>query len=252
MRTWKKAPHIGTAISQISRQYFFSASVAIMAVFSSYYWSGFPFDNICQNDSINQTYVGTFTLSPYPGNTNDFKNETITLTENDVDYRYCNQDFMGRETRWTFPFVPQTGNENIDPYEYMTDEQLISTTYFGWSALAFVIVIFSKYIVLWYSAYKKMHHGSYQAVGDSQNIAYSEVESRSAYIPQVSSAAFAYPLIACKVDGINKELFDFTDQRRSHKYYDLSIDAKKLLSRLKVDNPQGFSIVKDWTPQKDI
>ena len=228
-------------------------SVAVMAIICSYYWTAFPFDNICQNDSINQEYVGAFTLSPlspYIGSGSEVTNENITLTftESDVDYRYCNQNFFASIA---FPFVPTMGNEKIDPYDYMTDEQLISTTYFGWTALAIVIIIFLKFIVLWYSSYREMYRGSYQAVGVSQGIAYSEVESRCAYIPQVNSPIFAYPLIACKVDEIDEELFNFTDPRRSYKYYDLSVDAKKLLSRLKIDDPPGFSIVKHWAPQAE-
>mmetsp|Transcript_38364 Transcript_38364/g.41590 ORF Transcript_38364/g.41590 Transcript_38364/m.41590 type:complete len:1014 (+) Transcript_38364:119-3160(+) len=249
MRTWKIAPHLGPAISKMSRQYFFSISVAVMAIICSYYWTAFPFDNICQNGSIKQEYVGAFTISPYIGSGSEVTNGNITLTftESDVDYRYCNQDFRAS----TFPFVPTKGNEKIDPYDYMTAEQLISTTYFGWAALAIVIIIFLKFIVIWYSSYRKMYHGSYQAVGVSQGIAYSEVESRCAYIPQVNSPIFAYPLIACKVDEIDEELFNFTDPRRSYKYYDLSVDAKKLLSRLKIDDPPGFSIVKHWAPQAE-
>lgn len=47
MRTWKRAPMLGNTISSFSRKYFFSAAIVAMAIASSYYWSGFPFDNLC-------------------------------------------------------------------------------------------------------------------------------------------------------------------------------------------------------------
>jgi hypothetical protein len=47
-RTWKRAPALGTTISKFSRRYFFSTALVAMAVVSSYYWSGFPFDNLCR------------------------------------------------------------------------------------------------------------------------------------------------------------------------------------------------------------
>ena len=251
MRTWKKAPDLGPAISKMSHRYFFPISVAVMAMFSSYFWTGFPFDNLCENDYIDQAYIGTFTIQPYPVSGVTSKNETITVTENGVDYRYCNQDFLGVKGGFPFVGLPQAIHKNIEPLAYMTREQLISTTYFGWASLAVMIMIFLKFIMIWYKSYQKMYHGNYKAVGESQGIPYSTLRSRCAYIPQVTSNFFSRPLIACKIDDINEELFDFYDQFRSYKYYDLSTDAKKLLSRLKIDDPPGFSTVKSWAPDID-
>ena len=50
MRTWKRAPPLGPGISEFSRRYFVSTSFLAMAVMSSYFWAGFPFDNLCVND----------------------------------------------------------------------------------------------------------------------------------------------------------------------------------------------------------
>jgi len=45
-RTWKRAPMLGNTISRFSRKYFFSTALVAMAIISSYYWSGFPYDNL--------------------------------------------------------------------------------------------------------------------------------------------------------------------------------------------------------------
>lgn len=51
MRTWKRIPHLGTKISQVSRRYFFSFAIVAMALTSSYFWSAFPFDNLCPTNT---------------------------------------------------------------------------------------------------------------------------------------------------------------------------------------------------------
>jgi hypothetical protein len=35
----------------------------------------------------------------------------------------------------TFPFVPTMSNKITNPSEWMTEEQILTTTYFGWAAV---------------------------------------------------------------------------------------------------------------------
>jgi hypothetical protein len=253
VRTWKRAPALGPVISSVSRRYFMSLAVAVMAIACSYYWTGFPYDNLCPNEdsSIDTSYVGTFNVSNYPKGTPIEGVETITVTADDVDYRFCNMDYtVGRF--FSFPFVPTQENNRLDPGAYMTDDQIISTTYFGWSAFAILILVLCKYlyILVWNISIKKIS-GGYKAVGKSQGIPFSEVDSRCAYIPQVNSDAFAFPLIACRIDDIDEEMFDFKDPDRPYKYYDLTMDATKLLAAKNIANLQCFTIVKTWAPEKN-
>jgi hypothetical protein len=235
-----------------------------MAIFCSYYWSSFPFDNICNTDVVNADYIGTFELTPFDPETGSKyldANETeiiVSYAENDPLYSWCNQDFLA-PARYenfgmgghSFPFTPQTHSDKIDPELYMSQEQLISTTYFGWGALAILIVVIAKMLVSWYLIWRQNMYGRYKApLGELQGIIFSELESKNAYIPKAKSEAFAYPLIACKVQGLDKELFDFKDERRSHKHYDLSLDVVKLLARPELkDLVPGFSVVKYWSPR---
>jgi hypothetical protein len=161
MRTWKKAPQLGTKISKFSRRYFFTFAIAVMAVISSYYWSGFPFDNLCQNGSINSTYVGSMTVFPLDESYTGYGNN-LTFTADDMDYRFCNQNFMAIGGGPTFPFVPTMTSETTQPLDWsksymnvaftlvtvtnlfflfhrknkVTEDQIITTTYFGWAAVA--------------------------------------------------------------------------------------------------------------------
>ena len=235
-------------------------AVAVMAIASSYYWTGFPFDNLCVEESSPVDFTGDFDLQPYPspyprfGGTFSTSITTATVSSGDFNYVVCSQDFTGHWPKVPFPFVPTRAKvaESLDPYAYMTDDQILSTTYFGWAAFAFMLVILAKYIASWYSQYQAIYKGGYVPVGESQGKPFSEELSRSAYIPQVYSKSFAFPLIACQVDNIDTELFDFTDPSRSHLYYDLTNDAEKLVSASENNavDESTFTVVKSWPADK--
>lgn len=247
MRTWKRAPHLGTKISKVSRKYFFSVAIGVMAIISSYYWSGFPYDNICPNDNaIDPAYVGEIKVISLGAGQPRVQN----FTSDDVSYGFCNQNFLARGSGFTFPFVPTATSETTDPDEWMTEDQKISTTYFGWSAVGICGLILLRFCMGWWSSFRKMYHHSHKAVGSDQNVPYSEVASRSAYIPQVASPLFAYPLIACDSSCVDDELYEWTDPDRTYSFYDLSKDAKKLLLGITRDENVGFTIVKHWPPNE--
>ena len=122
-----------------------------MAIFSSYSWSGFPYDNLCENEGseVSDLYAGEYTvavhkqvgLSTLFGRVNvtepevDFYVNT-TITTGSPTYRFCNQDLMGRGPNVTgaYPFVPvfQPAGD-----EWMTSEQEVVTTYYGWLSFFF-------------------------------------------------------------------------------------------------------------------
>ena len=255
-RSWQRASAIGPTISRISRQYFLSMAVGLMAISCSYYWTGFPFDNLCTDaNEVDERYLGNFNMSEYPGfRGKQFSTEvtTATVSAGDLEYKLCSMDFMGNFQKVSFPFVPGAAwdVENLNPGEYMTKEQEISTKYFGWSAFALMLVILFRYFQVWYNQFQKLSKGGYKAIGESQGISYSKVTSRSAYIPQVSSNVFAFPLIACQIDNIDEELFDFKDPSRSYLYYDLTNDAEKLVADNKTEDLMTFTIVKSWPAEE--
>lgn len=224
---------LGPKISSFSRKYFFPIAIVAMAVLSSYYWSGFSFDNICPNESLDARYKNVTDVFPLVGGSA----VPFAATE---DYRFCNQDFMAIGSGVTFPFVPANGDE------WMTDDQITTTSYFGWSAIAILAIVILKFCVGWWSSILSMYKSTYEPVGDDQGIPFSQVEARSAYIPQVASPLFSYPLLACNTESIDEELYDWVDPDRTYGWYDLSKDASKLLAGMNVEKGAGFSIVKNW------
>jgi hypothetical protein len=211
-----------------------------MAIISSYYWSGFPFDNLCPTDqSIN--YTSQWTIKPLSG-----PELELTLSEEDTIFKYCLQDFFRFDRgEPRFPFVPGFQPEGD---EWMTDDQEIVTNIYGWSSIGVAGIVLISFVWGWYKGLRSLFRGAYMAVGDDQTISFSGVPSIHGYIPQVESPVFSFPLLACNIDGIDKGLLDWTDPDRPHSFYDLTKDADVLLRGTDVSSKVVFSQVRHWPP----
>jgi len=215
-----------------------------MAVVSAYFWSGFPFDNLCENDyPASEEYAGTWIIT-----TGDKVNGTIiTVSPDDASYRFCPQDLF-RVEGGGFPSVPKFQPEGN---EWMTSDQEAATQIYGWTSVAVMGVVLMSFFWAFFRSLRAIFKSTYKANGDDQAIGFSEVRSMSAYIPQVSSDVFSYPLLACSCEGILDDLFDWSDPDRPFSYYDLTLDAKDLLEGLEgfdFAEKHVFSVVAHYTP----
>jgi hypothetical protein len=242
MRTWKRQGHLGPNISKFSRRYFFSLALVAMAILSSYYWSGFPFDNICENDTaVASRYVGSWSVQPPEGNA-----VQVNVAATDPSFHYCLQDFYSfpRDEN-SFPFISKWQPEGA---EWMTDEQETVTDVYGWSSVGVLVVVLLSFLWGWYGGLKGLFHGTYSPRGQDQEINFSDVPSISAYVPQIESPVFAYPLVACSIEGLDEDLFDWTDPDRPFCFYDLTKDAEVLLRGQDVSSKVVFSQIRHWPP----
>ena len=241
MRIWKRQPHLGATISEVSRHYFFSLAIVAMAVVSSYYWSAFPFDNICQGDGpLDSSLVGTYTME------RGQKTEAMSYGEDTPSYFFCNQDFLRYETRG-FPFIPSLQAPGA---EWMTPEQEQITIVYGWSVVGVVGFILLQFLWGWIGSIRRLFKSSYDPTGEDQGINFSDVPSINTYIPQVESTIYSYPLLACNVDTIDADLLEWTDPDRPHSFYDLTKDADVLIQGMGVSTNMVFSQIAHFPPEK--
>lgn len=156
-------------------------------------------------------------------------------------YKYCNQNLLEMNV---FPAQADS--------TWMTDDQQTITNLFGWTSIAVMAIICLWFIWLMIIHISEFFTSSYKACGDDMGINFSEVESRSTYIPQVFSTEFPYPLIACDCSGIDDELFDW-ESDKSYEYYNITLDVKNILNKNNSIElgKSVFSIVKYW-PVIDI
>ena len=102
LRMWRPSPDVGASLSRLSRNYFFTMALLIHIVMSAYWWSGYPFDNLCQGD--------------------------------DNGYYFCNQDYLRSAI---FPPLPKF---QLDGDEWMTNSQESITSMYAWTALVILVV----------------------------------------------------------------------------------------------------------------
>jgi hypothetical protein len=251
MRIWKRPPQLGTKISEFSRRYFFSLAILAMAVLASYYWAGFPFDNLCVDDdiAIDDRFVGDWkvvTSSSSTQSMGSLQNYTfVTIAADEPVYKRCQQDFFRMKGAFRFPFISEFQPEG---QEWMTADQEIISDIFGWSAVAVLVVMLASFLHSWYCSFMKMFRGSYDSCGDDQEINFSDVPSINSYVPEVKSAVFSYPLLACSIDRIDKDLLEWTDPDRPHAFYDLTKDAEILLRGTDVSSKSVFTQIAHWPP----
>jgi hypothetical protein len=239
-------PALGPTISAFSRSYFFNLAIVAMAILSSYYWSAFPFDNVCATEStVNATLVGTWEVT---ANSNKTETSFVVVEASDWTYQYCLQDFFRYNTsEAAFPFIPKFQRQG---QEWMTDDQEIVTLVYGWTVVAVVTAICLKFAYGWFNTFMTLFRGSYESRGDDQGISFSDVPSISAYVPQIESAVFSYPLLACHCGGIDEALLDWSDPDRDILFYDLTKDAEVLLRGTDVSSKTVFSQIFHWPPEK--
>ena len=218
-----------------------------MSVVSSYYWSGFPFDNLCENNDLaGNAYLGTWnvTTAEHQSILN------VTISENDMSYRFCLQDLL-RTKGHGFPAVPKFQPKGD---EWMTSDQEVVTTIYGWTSVGVMGLVLISFLWAIVKSFRRIFKGTYKPNGDDQALGFSDVRSISAFIPQVQSDVFSYPLLAFASEGIDSDLYDWTDPDRPYSYYDLTIDAKDLLEGLEgfdFSQKNVFSILSHRPPPKE-
>lgn len=249
MRTWKRPPKLGSKISEFSRRYFFLVAILAMAVLASYYWAGFPYDNLCLIEEAesplisNNTFVGEWKIRPFDSALNPV--DIYFPSDTDI-YQPCLQDFF--RFPWSekaFPFISMF---QLEGEEWMTVDQELITDIFGWSSVGVLGIIFISFISRSYISFMHMFRGSYESCGHDMGINFSDVPSISTYIPEVQSPVISYPLLACHIDRIDKELLEWTDPDRPHTFYDLTKDADVLLRGTDVSSKVVFSQIAHWPP----
>mmetsp|Transcript_17898 Transcript_17898/g.25239 ORF Transcript_17898/g.25239 Transcript_17898/m.25239 type:complete len:1117 (+) Transcript_17898:610-3960(+) len=220
-RSWARTPKLGTSIADASPD-------------DDEFLDNSSEDNLAEMENVTlKTHSGQVEIVPISlGNT----------------YKYCQQE-MFRNPGNRFPAIPSS---QPDGANWMTEDQEFITKVFGWTSVAVLGYIFLKFVWLLLLKIKSIFASDYEARGDVQGINYSDIEAVSAYIPQVNTRVFAYPLIATDTKSFDPELFDWADADRSHDYYDLTLDAEEILQNIHVTATNMFSKVAHWDPDEQF
>ena len=94
-----------------------------------------------------------------------------------------------------------------------------------------------------------LFRSTYEPDGEDQRISFSSVKHRQevhAYIPQTVEKGFTYPLIACDIKELDKDLIGWSDPSAGgFDKHNLASDVERILGGQQSPNAV-FSIVKHW------
>jgi len=228
LRVWAPAPMIGSQISTLSRTYFFTTAFVAFTILSAYAYVHFPTDNLCvidETDIEQYEYAQSFMPGTYNatlGNNGTVVPITIEEFEDGTPfvYRFCNQyALFGRQ----FPTI-----HLMDEFEWLTSDQELIAKAYGWASmiiLALVVLgIFGMRIAeSCYGLFK----GTYEEVGVSQQIDFSNVREMAAYVPMIRDDNFQFPLLTCDIDKIDEDLIGFETGDQQFRYWNLIHDVPK-------------------------
>jgi hypothetical protein len=214
LRLWRKTPDIGPHLARLSRNYFFSTALIVHVVMSGYFWSGYPYDNVCEVNGEKQ---------------------------------YCNQDML---RSGIFPALPRFFPANV---EWMSQSQKTLTSLYGYTSLVMVVfAIFVALKEVLIASIEAIFRSSYEADGEDQGINFSSVKHRHevhGYIPQVAEKDFPHPMVACDLSDIDEDLLGWKDHFHGFEAHNLVNDVRSILGGKDPTKPV-FSIVKHWKPEQ--
>jgi len=240
-RIWARAPHCGTSISKINKVIFSPAALIVMSVMCSYFWSGFPYDNLCEDGTIIETYIGVHFINE----TSFTESEYLTIHQNQTSYKFCNQNLFKTAS---FPALSRFQGDS----KWMTKDQELITDIFGYTSILVIGLVLLQLSVYAFKSFFDAFKGITRFHGQHFDIKFSEVRSRCAYIPQVTSTRFPHPLLATDIHDIDDELFEWSDPDKPHEFYSLHKDAIEILYGNNQDGQQlpdtCLSKVYHWPP----
>ena len=210
LRIWRPSPDIGPHLGRLSRNSFFPSALLAHVIMSAYFWSGYPYDNVCNVDG---------------------------------EYQYCNQDMF---RSGIFPPLPRFQPQNA---EWMSESQSILVSLYSYTAILMVLMaLYFGISQLLIPAVESVFRSSYEPDGEDQGIDFSAVKTRTevmGYIPQVKERGFSHPLLACDLTGIDEDLIGWKDHFHGFERHNLVNDVRDILEG-QVPSQPIFSIVKHW------
>eukprot|EP01082_Thalassiosira_pseudonana_P015471 g13944.t1.1.5e17418c g13944 g13944.t1 contig9:789813-792639(-) len=261
LRSWQKAPFIGTETARFSRVYFTTAAVVLGAISSAFAYAQSPFTFLCSCDENSDSVCNV-------PNTQSFANVELlngtqigTIETSGVSYYFCDQRNIG------FPPTPDKQGDDV----WMTPSQERLSRLYGWFCL--ILLVLYGVGVLGQQFIRRLlslTRGVYKPTGADQHKDFSSgigIESFG-YIPQLTISGFHFPLLCCNIDDIDMGLISWRNPNahnkqhpsRNYDEYNLIFDVPfKDLTRsrhetvIESNSSAGngkplFSIVKHWPP----
>lgn len=226
------------------------------------------------SNDTNDTIFGNYTFDPNVIAVKATDTSMLMVDSNTTQYKLCSQNLA----IFGFPALPVYQPKNAP---WMTQEQQHVCSFWGWASVVIIILIVIRYSTLLVPKLKDLLFGGYEPTTEDQNISYTsyvneteiiknftsrgsilEVEPKkeifhinNAYIPQVRSPYFSFPLVACSDDDAmmcKDHMRKYVNADRPRGYYNLVNDAKRLLNTPGLEIRKNvFSTFHHWVQSDD-
>lgn len=139
---------MSTEIATYSRHYFFSTTLMFLAGMSSFYWSAYPFDNMCEvsDQNLYDVREGNYSTRIDDRFGTGFEEKDIEFKIGDQLYEFCEQDFILGSMGVTFPFSEG---------DWMGRQQKWVARLFAATSIGVVVATGAKFLVSWIIKVKK-------------------------------------------------------------------------------------------------
>jgi hypothetical protein len=142
LRSWAPVPELGDDVAKLSRRFFFPLTLVVLATMSLFYWSAYPFDNVCEADEFVDSssypgYIGTNTVMTAGASSSKTSNQIqVTLHGDGTEkvYRFCDEDYLER-VRALLRFF------QAEKDDWMSPDQQVLTFLFGIFYVAVLAII---------------------------------------------------------------------------------------------------------------
>uniref|UniRef100_A0A7S3QJ10 CSC1/OSCA1-like cytosolic domain-containing protein n=1 Tax=Chaetoceros debilis TaxID=122233 RepID=A0A7S3QJ10_9STRA len=264
LRQWRQGPKIGTSIAKMTN-IFFLIAIAVYAILTFNFYAMFPFDNVCEDGSVDDEYLGTWNIT---SDAKDFDLKSIEITQN-RSYTFCNQNIL---RKFTFPPTPAKLLSTSDAW--LSDNRKNMATILGWFMILTVAIIIStialktivQFIKYLFFADYKIQEMTEEKRSELEKLRFCDIEEIKAYVPQITIDGYTFPFLLCDVDEIDKEMIGWSNPEDPESNYDahnLIFDIPKVADEKNamredpkiaaLTNPADensnaplFSIVKSW------
>ncbi|CAB9508020.1 protease [Seminavis robusta] len=213
LRLCGPSPDLGFYLSRLNRNYVLPVVLTFHVTMSAYWWSGYPYDDVCQEDG--------------------------------GGYTYCNQNFY---SAGIFPPLPRFQPNGM---KWMSESQETITALYGWTSVVVLligVVFFARHTII--PAIRSIYESTYEPDGMDQGIDFSSVKDREelhGYIPQVRVPGFVFPLLACDITSVHDDLIGWKDPKNGFVPHNLVQDVERITNHSKLPHPV-FSVVRQWGP----
>jgi len=264
VRAWGPIPEMGNQVAQWSRRLFFPLCLVTLCLTSEFFWSAYPFDDVCDTDDVVSAggaaaagsignaaaYLGTHAVVPlsvFDGLVNKPMSDNIaqqqsfdevTVSEGTPVRKFCDQDFLERLSALIHVFR----NDDMQPEDWMSQDQILFTRIFGLSCIAVLIGFICWRIFLDFRPWmEEFLFGGYSTQERDSGECFCDQAKINAYVPSVVHKDFMYPLLACDVQEMDNQHIGWVDPLRSHSYYNLARDVDAIKSSIAGNNDTSSS-----------